>query len=79
MAQNLNITSHIRWEGFKSNIHDYIRDSDLMVLPSSAEGFGLVILEAWQHLKPVIAFDVPAPNEIISDKVNGRLVTAFDI
>lgn len=78
MSHDLNIDDHIRWEGFRSNMHDYIRDSDLMVLPSSAEGFGLVVLEAWQHEKPVMAFDVPAPNEIISDKENGRLVKPFD-
>ena len=78
VSRNLGIENHVRWEGFRSNMHDYIRDSDLMVLPSSAEGFGLVVLEAWQHEKPVIAFDVPAPNEIISDKENGRLVKPFD-
>ena len=78
MSKDLKIEDHIRWEGFRSNMHDYIRDSDLMVLPSSAEGFGLVILEAWEHAKPVIAFDVPAPNEIIIDKKNGCLVKPFD-
>ncbi len=78
LSRDLGVEEHIRWEGFRSNMHDYIRDSDLMVLPSSAEGFGLVVLEAWQHAKPVIAFDVPAPNEIITDKVNGLLVKPFE-
>jgi len=76
---DLEIEDHVRWEGFRSNMHDYIRDSDLMVLPSSAEGFGLVVLEAWQHSKPVIAFDVPAPNEIIVDGEGGRLVEPFAV
>lgn len=78
MSRELKIENHIQWEGFRNNMHDYIRDSDLMVLPSSAEGFGLVILEAWEHEKPIIAFDVPAPNEIISNKENGHLVKPFD-
>ena len=66
------------FEGFKRNIHDYIAASDVSILPSSAEGFGIVILEAWHNRKPVIAFDVPAPNEIIRDKVDGLLIPPFD-
>lgn len=66
------------FKGFQSNIHDYIAASDLMLVPSSAEGFGVVILEAWHHKKPVIAFDVPAPNEIIQDGEDGYLIKTFD-
>ena len=39
---------------------------------------GLVVLEAWHHRKPVIAFDVPAINEIIESGVDGELVAPFD-
>ena len=72
------LSRHVRWEGFRRNMHDYIRDSDVMVIPSAAEGFGLVVLEAWYHGKPVVAFDVPAVNEIIESGVDGELVAAFD-
>jgi len=60
-------------------MHDYIRDSDLMVIPSSAEGFGLVALEAWHHEKPIVAFDVPALNKIMESGVDGELVAPFDV
>lgn len=78
VSEELGLTNNVRWEGFRTNMHDYIRDSDLMVIPSAAEGFGLVVLEAWHHAKPVVAFDVPAINEIIDDGVNGVLVEPFD-
>lgn len=77
-AGALGISEHVRWEGFRSNMHDYIRDSDLMVIPSAAEGFGLVVLEAWHHAKPVVAFDVPAINEIVHRGEDGELVTPFN-
>jgi glycosyltransferase involved in cell wall biosynthesis len=77
-TRELGLSGHVRWEGFRANMHDYIRDSDVMVLPSSAEGFGLVVLEAWYHGKPVVAFDVPALNEIIESGVDGILVRPFD-
>lgn len=78
IAVELGLENNVHWEGFRTNMHDYIRDSDLMVIPSAAEGFGLVVLEAWHHAKPVVAFDVPAINEIIDDGVNGILVKPFD-
>lgn len=77
-THELELSANVHWEGFQSNMHDYIRDSDLMVIPSAAEGFGLVVLEAWNHGKPVVAFDVPAINEIIESGVDGELVAPFD-
>jgi glycosyltransferase involved in cell wall biosynthesis len=74
----LGLSTHVHWEGFRGNMHDYIRDSDLMVIPSVAEGFGLVVLEAWYHGKPVVAFNVPAINEIIESGVDGELIEPFD-
>lgn len=77
-AEKLGIAEHVEWLGFQRNVHDYIRDSDILVLPSAAEGFGLVILEAWYNRTPVVAFDVPALNEIISHESNGLLIRPFD-
>lgn len=78
LAQATGVAENIVWAGFQTNVHDYIRGSDALVLPSSAEGFGLVIIEAWMNAKPVVAFDVPAPNEIIDNGENGVLVRPFD-
>ncbi|HKO80694.1 MAG TPA: glycosyltransferase family 4 protein [Chitinophagaceae bacterium] len=69
----------VLFAGFQSNIHDFIAASNLMLVPSSAEGFGVVILESWHNKIPVIAFDVPAPNEIIDNGINGFLVKPFDM
>lgn len=78
IAEELGVSGHIEWTGFVRNIHDYLRDSDLFVFPSRAEGFGAVTLEAWYNHLPVIAFDVPAQNEIIRDGFDGFLVKPFD-
>lgn len=77
ISAELGISKHIQWLGFQKNVHAYIQASDVMVIPSSAEGFGLVVLESWFHAKPVIAFDVPAINEIVEDGVDGILVSPF--
>lgn len=78
LVEQLGVTDCVHFAGFQTNIHDYIYHSDISLVPSSAEGFGVVILEAWHNIKPVIAFDVPAPNEIIEDGKDGFLVKPFD-
>lgn len=73
----LSIDNIVHWVGFQENVHSFISSSDLMIIPSRSEGFGLVILEAWHHAKPVIGFDVPALNDIIESGKDGILVEPF--
>ena len=77
LGQKLGVDHSIRWLGFQDNVHNFIQASDIMVIPSSAEGFGLVVLETWFHAKPVVAFDVPAINEIIEHGKDGLLIEPF--
>ncbi len=46
---------------------------DLLVLPSDAEGFGLVLIEAMAAAVPVIGTNVPGIRDVIEDGVNGIL------
>jgi glycosyltransferase involved in cell wall biosynthesis len=46
----------------------------LLVLPSQAEGFGLVLIEAMAAGVPVIGTDVPGIRDVIENEVNGLLV-----
>ena len=48
-----------------------------MIVPSRSEGFGLVVLEAWYHSKPVIGFNVPALNNVVESGKDGILVEPF--
>lgn len=47
---------------------------DVLVLPSDAEGFGLVLIEAMATGVPVIGTNVPGIRDVIEDGVSGRLV-----
>lgn len=51
---------------------------DLLVVPSVAEPFGLVILEAMAAAKPVVATRCGGPEEIIEDGETGLLVQPND-
>lgn len=46
---------------------------DVLVLPSVAEGFGLVLIEAMAARVAVVATDVPGIADVVQDGVNGLL------
>ena len=53
---------------------DALAACDLLCVPSMQESFGGVYTEAWASGKPVIAGDIPATREIISNGSDGYLV-----
>jgi glycosyltransferase involved in cell wall biosynthesis len=78
MISDNDLNENVMFLGYKSNIYDYLNNSDVMLVPSIAEGFGLIFLEAMNAELPIIGFDVPATNEIIEHNVSGRIVPAYN-
>lgn len=77
-AELLGIQMHISFMGFQSNPYEYIAQSDIIILPSLYEPFGLVYIESFALQTPVVAFDVKACNEIIVNNETGILVSVKD-
>ncbi|HEX4086710.1 MAG TPA: glycosyltransferase [Chthoniobacteraceae bacterium] len=70
--------SRIILAGFREDPLSLIHAGDLFVLPSRAEPFGLVLLEAMALGKPVIATAAGGPLEIVKDGETGLLVPPGD-
>lgn len=72
--KTLGLERHMLIPGFYEDALSLIHASDLFVLPSLAEPFGLVLLEAMALGKPVIATRAGGPVEIVT-RSTGQLVT----
>ena len=56
----------------------FLKESSLLLLPSSAEGFGLVLIEALSCGTPFVAYDLPAVREVSNLTGAGVLVPHRD-
>ncbi len=76
MALPPHLRSKIRSEDNVSNAEreQVLADTGILVLPSTVESFGAVILEAWSHCVPVLTLDLPVFREIVADGIDGFLV-----
>ena len=68
----------VRFLGFRRDAADVMTAADVVVLPSVAEAFGLVVAEAIYLGKPVVATRVGGIPEIVEDGVDGVLVPPAD-
>jgi len=75
----LSLEKHVIFIGYQKNTLRYIKNADLLVLPSKKEPFGRVLLEAMYIGTPVIGTKFGGIPEIIEDGVNGLLVDYGDI
>jgi glycosyltransferase involved in cell wall biosynthesis len=69
----LNLSNTISFLGFVKNIEDYLRLSDLIILPSQKEFLPYAILEAMSYSKPILATNTGAICEMIAHGFNGEL------
>jgi len=80
LAKNLNIKNDTCFLGFQENPYKFMEESDVFVLSSKYEGFGVVLVEAMICGIPVISSDCKfGPREILQDEKNGILVPPGDV
>jgi len=65
--------------GYVSDVRPYFAISDCLVFPSYREGFPNVVLQAGAMGLPAIVSDINGCNEIITDGLNGFVISPKDV
>jgi len=77
-AEGLGIAQDVKFLGFREDVAAIMAASDIVVLSSNWEAFGLVCIEAGAVERPIIASDIEGVREAVKDGVTGYLFKKGD-
>ncbi|MBI5231035.1 MAG: glycosyltransferase family 4 protein, partial [Coriobacteriales bacterium] len=78
VAVALGVSDRVRFVGYDPSATRWLAAADVVAVPSLAEAFGLVPLEAMALGKPVVATNVGGLPEVVKNEVTGLLVPPGD-
>lgn len=77
-ARELGVSDRLKLLGFRSDVRAHMAAADVIAMPSTWEGFGLVVAEAMLAGRPIVAAEAPGLKEWIVDGKNGALFPPND-
>lgn len=79
LCRELNICEHVRFLGKQDAVEEILSVSDLFLIPSASESFGLAALEAMACKVPVISSNIGGLPELNIDGVTGFMDNVADV
>lgn len=74
------LSGHVHLKGYTKDFQRVLREAELFLMTSRAEGFPMVLLEAMSQGTPLVSLDCPrGPAEIIDQGSNGLIVPDGDV
>ncbi len=73
LAERMNIADRVHFLGWRKDIYSVVNNSDVILLCSESESFGMVLVEAMTLGKPCIGANVGGIPEVIEDRKSGLL------
>lgn len=74
LVRDSGISHIVSLPGWIKSKEEFFRSIDIFCLPSLHEPFGIVLLEAFSHAKPVVTTDSEGPSEIATGGINALIV-----
>jgi len=74
LVKKLELEDIIKFNGKVSNPYKYVKNSDLFILPSRSESYGLVVIEAMLLGIPVLSVELATVDSLINRDKNGMIV-----
>jgi glycosyltransferase involved in cell wall biosynthesis len=74
-VKELNLEECVEFLGLKSNVHKFLAEADIFVLPSLWEGMPMTLIEAMATGLPIVAAEVGGIPDMIKDNTTGLLVS----
>jgi glycosyltransferase involved in cell wall biosynthesis len=80
MAQSLNVSLYVKFQGLVNNTQTYYLSAGIFVLPSIYEGTPNALLEAMSvGLSCIVSDSLPGALELIEDEKNGLVFSSEDV
>lgn len=79
LARELNLCDHVKFLGSQTSLVELLSISDIFLLPSQSESFGLSALEAMSCGVPVVASNIGGIPEVVNHGDNGYVAEFGDI
>jgi glycosyltransferase involved in cell wall biosynthesis len=79
LRKDLGLEHSVAFQGFSADVPSVLRDWHVVAVPSHGEPFGRCVVEGLAAGRPVVAWKLAGPAEIIEDGTTGRLVKPYDI
>ncbi len=74
LAKELGVLDAVQFFGAQSDVHPYLQDADLFLLPSLYEGMPMTIIEAMATALPIAAAEVGGLPDMLKNGESGLLV-----
>ncbi|GEM_PF-6810049 len=79
LADKLNVTKHIEWLGYVTDMVNVYEQIDIYIACSYGEGFSLAVIEAMASACAVVATRQGGSSEVVKHSENGLLFDATDV
>lgn len=78
LCDELQLREHVRFLGYRRDVHELLGEAEFFVLSSVKEGLSLTLLEAMATGLPIVATRVGGNGEVVAEGETGFLVPAED-